>query len=246
MSHKQRKRSNQLRKNWIYITVFGIVASIITAVSSVFLAIGAIQEGAAAAYDTFRASEKQVEDNIYSEFYERSRQLAEENYHVSHRTAISIGDIREKSNLQVLSVSAVGYSIQKQSDSHAATAWLKVTGTGTFTVNLQASEFLVDDERQYVLARIPKPDLASFKTDGAEPLLYEDGSWGPFNGDNSIGIDFAQMQVQEALEDARKSIVSNERFSISAEKSAKLMIKNLICALNSDVKDLTVEIEFME
>lgn len=230
----------------MYITVFAFVASIITVIASIFLVKEAIQKGAAAAYDAFKTSEKQVEENIYNEFYERSRQSAEENYHVSHRTAITIGNIREKANLQVLSVSAVGYSIQEQSDNHAATAWLKVTGTGTFTVNLQAGEFLVDNERQYVLARVPKPDLTSFKTDKTESLLYEDGSWGPFNGDNGTGSDLAQMQVQEALSDARDSIVSNERFYKSAEASAKSMIENLIRALNPDVENLNVEIEFME
>lgn len=242
MGHKQKKHPNQLRKNWIYITVFAVVASII---ASIFLTIGAVQEGAAAAYEAFKTSEQQVEDNTYDKFYDRSKQLAEENYHVSHRASITLGDIRAESNLQVMSASAVGYSIQKQSDNNAATAWLRVTGTGTFTVNLQAGEFLIDDERQYVLARIPKPDLTSFKTDAAESLLYKDGSWGPFNGDNSIGTALAQKQMQEATLDARDSITSNQRFYESAKASAESMIENLIRALNQDVKGLTVEIEFM-
>lgn len=246
MRHKQKKHSGQLHKNWICSTVIAGVLIIITFVASIFLAVRAVQEGAATAYDAFKTAEQQVEHDIYNEFYERSKQSAEENYHVSHRAAITIGDIREESNLQVLNVSAVGYSIQEQSDNGAATAWLKVTGTGTFTVNLQASEFLIDDERQYVLARIPKPDLTSFDTDAAEPLLYKDGSWGPFNGDNSVGTALAQKQVQEATLDARESITSNQRFYESAKASAKFMVENLIQALNQDVKDLIVEIEFME
>lgn len=244
---KKKTFFQSLSKRWLVASVFPILLAVVAFFLCLYFVTETVSIGANSAKDAYEAAKNTKSQEVYQSFYDTAYESAEEAFHLSNQVSITLGDIRETAALEVLSVSAVGYSVQDKADNNAATSWLKVTGTGTFTVNLQAGEFIVDDERQYVLVRVPKPVLTGFSTSDTEPMLFEDGSFmGFFNGDNSKGADLALAQVKEAALDARLSIISNQRFYQSAETSAELMIENLVRALNQDVEDLTVEIEFMD
>ena len=81
---------------------------------------------------------------------------------------------------------------------------------------------------------------------------YEDGTLEPiagfsiFNGSSREGTNLAQKQVSQASLDAKASITSNQRFHQSAEKSAQILITNLVKEFNPDIPDLTVEVEFID
>lgn len=241
------KLFRSMTKHWFVATALPLLLAVAAGMIILYLVTETVSIGADSAKDAYEAAKNAKSREVYQSFYDTAYESAEEAYHLSNQVRITLGDIRETAALEVLSVSAVGYSVQDKADNNAATSWLKVTGTGTYTVNLQAGEYIVDDERQYVLVRVPKPVLTGFSTSDTEPMLFEDGSFmGFFNGDNSTGADLALAQVKEAALDAKLSITSNQRFYQSAEASAELMIENLVRALNQDVENLTVEIEFMD
>ena len=116
--------------------------------------------------------------------------MAEKTHHVSNRASISISNLKQIETLEVLKVWSVDYQINgkngdRESNSNIIgkilpssedESWLEVPGYGVFTVDLRAAEYIVDDERHYVLARIPKPELTEFTIDtkSIHSLLYKE------------------------------------------------------------------------
>ncbi len=209
-----------------------------------------ISRGAEAAAAVFSTARDEEREQVYNDYYEKYRDEAEKKYHVSNRAVITVDGVNEIAELEVLNVNAVGYSVEDKKDNKTAVSWIKVSGTGVFTVNLKASEFLVDNERRYVLVRVPEPELTRFTTGQAETLLYDDRALKILgttllDGSTRQGADLAQRQAADASRDARESIRSNQRFYESAKKSAQILIENLVKELNCDVPELVVEVEFV-
>lgn len=210
-----------------------------------------ISRGAEAAVSAFAAVRDEERERVYNDYYEKYREDAEKEYHVSNRAVITVDGVKETAELEVLNVNGVGYSVEDKKDNKTAVSWVKVSGTGVFTVNLRASEFLVDNERRYVLVRVPEPELAHFTTDQVDSLRYDDGAvrflgYTFLNGSTREGADLAQRQAADASRDARESILSNQRFYKSAEESARVLIINLVKGLNQEVPELVVEVEFVK
>lgn len=249
---KQSQQKNEFRK--IYISLIALLT--LSGIIMIFICAGKFSQtiavGAKAAGTAFHTAKDLEKTRIYNEYYDKSRAAAEKKYHTSNRAVIVIDEVREKAELQVLQVSAIGYSIEDKKDNNTATSWIKVSGTGTFTVNLKAGEYLIDQERHSVLVRIPKPQLAHFAVADTEKIVYEDGAWelipgfSIFNGNTGQGTDLAQKQISDAAIDAKSSISSNQRFYQKAEESAEKMILNFIKEVNGDIPDLTVTVEFMD
>lgn len=61
-------------------------------------------------------------------------------------------------------------------------------GDGVFTVDMKASEFIIDYERQYVLVRVPRPELTNCRITQANQLFWQNGIC---NKSISVGIDKA-------------------------------------------------------
>ena len=149
-------RRKKVGDNWIVWTiVLAIVLVLICILSvliikrSIFLGVTGVKDGFSDAYEDARL-------DTYQQFRDTAYKISEEAHHVSNDVAISISAVKEKSNLEVLKVSDVVYIITDSEDTKSGTtSWLKVNGTGVFTVNLTAAEYLVDNYRHYVLVRIP-------------------------------------------------------------------------------------------
>lgn len=122
-------------------------------------------------------------------------------------------------------------------------SWLKATGTGVYTVNLAAGEYLIDDERRYVLVRIPQPDLSTVNLDETASLFFKDNIIS-FKSSIGEGEDLARAQREEAQIKLREDIESDQTFCQNAEKSAKSLIESLVRKFNSQVEDLKVDVEF--
>ncbi len=195
------------------------------------------------AFDRERAA---AEESVYHSFYEQGFKAGEEEYHVKNRAVITLGNLRETANLEVLSVSDVAFMIENpNSGNNNIQSWIQVPGTGVYTVDLAAGEFLVDDERSMVFVRVPKPELLpmniSIDHANIEILRFESNVWQSSVKD---GEQLAGKQLNEARTRIQEDISSNLQYYEFAEKSARSLLENLIRAVNSEIPDLKVEIEF--
>ena len=172
--------------------------------------------------------------------------VAEASYHVKNRGTISIENIQDKANLEVLKVSDVEY-ITNEKKEDKVISWLEVPGNGVFTIDMSLSEFIVDDVHNYVLARVPKPEIQTenieIDTQNIKKLFYKDNRWID-NGSIEEGEDLAIRQLSEAQTKIQEDIQSNERYFEIAKTSAESIIKQLIKSVNEDVTNLDIEVEF--
>lgn len=127
-----------------------------------------------------------------------------------------------------------------------AEAWIRFNGIGTFTVDLQNTEFILDEQRQTVLVRIPSPviDPVLIQQDDDDVLYTSDA--GLFNNSSDIGNQLILSMTQKAQQNMTAKARSNPEYYAQAKTSAKKTITQLIKNLNPDLSDLTVEVEFTD
>ncbi len=165
--------------------------------------------------------------------------------HASVDNSIKIGAITEKASLHVLSISdSVIVTENKEDNGKGITAWTKFTGTGEFIVDLQKSEFLVDQARKTVIVKTPEVsiDKNNFTLD------YNDTKTLFFNNnltddDYTTGVGIAVSQLKEAYVKIYDQLYTNPYYYDSARNSAEKIIKSLVVNLNKGVEDLTVIVE---
>lgn len=227
--------------NWIF-----YIGAILLLLLALGVCVFGFQNGSKAVKKAFDAEKAAAEESVYHSYYEKGFDAGENNYHVSNRAVISLGDIRETAVLEVLSVSDIAYLTQNPSgENKNILSWLEVPGTGVYTVNLAVGEFLVDDERSAVYVRLPKPELlpANISIDHAnvKTLLFKANK---FQTSIADGERLAAQQLNEARTRIAEDIGGNLQYYEYAERSARTLLENLIRAVNSGIEDLTVEIEF--
>ncbi len=210
------------------------------------LFVASFMKGTRAVKKAFDREKEKAEQAVFQSYYEQGYNAGEKEYHVKNRGVITLGNIRETANLEVLSVSDVAYMIENPDSSNKNTqSWIEVPGTGVFTVNLAAGEFLVDDVRNSVYVRVPRPELLPMNINidhsKVQVLRFASNTW---NSSISDGEQLAGKQLNEARTKIQEDISSNLQYYEFAEKSAVSLIENLIKALNTDIPDLKVEIEF--
>lgn len=243
------------------LVIGAITITAILLVASVWLFTAAYREGTAAAAASFQSAKAQSADEAYRHFYDKSYTAAEKAHHVSNRVSITVGKLREEQKLEVLRVSDVAYETPRPKDqswfnsmiagitgifASDVVSWLEVPGSGVFTVNLQAGEFIMDDARQYVLIRLPAPELTEFAIDyeNVELLLFEEG--GAFKNSAKYGVDKAMEQLQSAELTMMQNLNNNQEFYKRAREAAEQMLVNLVRQLNPALPELTVEVEFID
>ena len=213
-----------------------------------------------AAKEAFDIAKEETDNKIFQQFYDRSYKAAESAHHVSNSISISIGDLNSVQKLEVLRVSEVDYQIPEPDDkgwfdsflsnmteglNGEMISWLEVPGKGIFTVNLKVGEFIIDDEHQYVLIRIPNPTLTAFTIDyqNVELLLFDKG--GAFKNSAKCGEDKAREQLANAELSIRGKIANNQEFYEQARVYTESMLENLVRQLNPQLPDLVVNVEFI-
>lgn len=167
----------------------------------------------------------------------------EENYHVKNVTSINVGSIRKEQKLQVMNISDTVYITEDTDDT--ATAWLKVSGTAEYTIDLDMGEFIVDEKRNYVLIRIPEPEFSesSLSIDKVEKLLLKSNK--PITqGSVEEGVSLAKKQSEKAYANLADDIKSNELYLKAAKASGKKIIMSLVKSFNADNKNLKVEVNY--
>ena len=184
------------------------------------------------------------ESSAYQKQYKRFFDDAENKYHVSNIVAISIDKVKEIAKLEVLEVSDVEYIVEESSgNSNGIESWLEVPGHGTYVVDLQAAEFIKDDERAYVKVRAPYPELTNITIDygNVKKLFFKNDI---LNDSYKVGEELAQRQLNSADMLIKKEFASNERFYLSAQDAAVSTIQCMIKQLNPQNTDMTVDVEF--
>lgn len=259
LSAKPKKNTGGLSPKQFTVGALGVSAVLLCL--SVYLIMDTFTIGTGAAVDSFGAAKDKAAEEVYQFFYEKSFEAAEKAHHVSNNVSITIGDLREEQKLEVLKVSDVAYETPKPKDQNwfneliksiigifdaDMVSWLEVPGNGVFTVNLQAGEFIVDEERQYVLIRVPNPELTEFTIDykNVELLLFEKG--GAFKNSAKYGVDKAMEQLQSAELTIMQEVNNNQEFYKRARESTEKMLVNLVQQLNPQLPDLVVKVEFID
>ena len=223
-----------------------LIIAVIVFLCACGLFVASFMKGSRAVKKAFEREKVKAEQAVYQSYYEQGYNAGEKEYHVKNRGVITLGNIRETANLEVLSVSDVAFMIENPDSSNKnIQSWIEVPGTGVFTVNLAAGEFLVDDIRNSVFVRVPRPELLPMNINidhsKVQVLRFASNTW---NSSISDGEQLAGKQLNEARTKIQEDISSNLQYYEFAEKSAASLIENLIKALNTDIPDLKVEIEF--
>ena len=209
---------------------------------SVLLYFDSINVGSRALADAYEANYLLDKEAARKDVYDKVYNFAENEYHVSNRVNIELGDLKEKADLEVLKVNDIEYIIDdgSKNDSHA-NCWASFPGEAVFIVNLQAGEYIIDNARSYILVRVPAPELSNISIGTASKLLFED-DWS--NGTYSQGEEMARKQMKEAQVLVTKEFLSNQFFYLNAQNSAKNQITELVKQMNPNVEELIVEVEF--
>ena len=226
---------------------------------SVIFAVSAIPAAADAAADAFVSSKDNMAADVYQFYYDTSYESSEKAHHVSNDVSVTIGNLRNVQLLEVLRVrdvtyETVGGDVTWIRDLFNKTVgrvigkdticWLEVPAAGIFTVNLEVGEFIIDDARQYVLIRVPEPELTEFSLsyDKVKVLYYEEGSL--FQQAGTDGYDLADEMLKSAEQDLRQGMEGNQDNYRKAEESARKLLTYLVEQLNPQLENLTVEVEF--
>lgn len=192
------------------------------------------------AMNSFKNSTAKQRDETYQDFYQKSFTIAEEKYHVANQVTISVGDVREEAELEVLQVSDIEYVFREGNTK----IWTSVKGHGTYTVDLSLAEFLVDQDRQYVLVRVPSPKLSTAGLDYEyENYLFEDGV---FNGSTKEGFGLAREDLRKAQNQLQIKLASTQSYYESAQNSANEIIENLVKNFNPEATELVVAVDFVD
>ncbi|WP_026522734.1 DUF4230 domain-containing protein [Butyrivibrio sp. VCB2001] len=227
-------------------TVILYIAAVVMILLSVFLANRIIKEGAEALADGYEAAYNNERDDAYQKLYEKYFDIAKDKYLVTNVAQISIGDMKEVGKLEVLSVSDVEYVIDDKNDNdYNITSWLEVPGEGTFVVDMQEAEFITDSQRNYVLVRVPYPELTNITIDysNVKQLLFDNDV---FNESYKIGEEQAIKQLKEADLLIKKELFANQNFYVTAQDAAKTEIEYLVKKFNPGRNDILVDVEFFE
>lgn len=231
-----------------FLDKYGLTVSIILLIvllaSCLFLLKDGIRVGANALKDSYNNAYTSERNTSYQKLYQTAFKRAEDKYHVSNKALISVDGFEESEKLEVLEASHVEFITEDRDDNTSKiTAWVEVTGKGTFIVDLKAAEFIVDNEHSYVLVRIPYPELTNVTITQAVQKLFKDDFW---NGSYSDGVHLAIDQLNDADVRIKKALMANQYIYQNAKSVAVSMIKNLVLELNPGVDDLAVEVEFMD
>jgi hypothetical protein len=243
-------------------TVFLAVVSVILLAVSFYLLMDMITIAAVSASNNYEPAKNAASEAAYDAFYQQSYKASEKAHHVSNRVAITIGTLKEKSDLEVLNVSAVQYITPEEEAQKNIIAnvlqslkdkvvgdpisWLEVPGNGIFTVELTSAEFIIDDDRQYVLIRVPSPTMQNFSLDyeNVHILYFEEG--GAFNRSDKVGANIAQEQLATAFQTMQSEIQSNQEYYNLAKENAINLLTALVKQLNPSLNNLKVEVEFID
>lgn len=194
----------------------------------------------------FNKTIENAKEEAEKKAYEDAFEYFEKEYHVSNLVSITLGNLRDEKKLEVFEVSTT--SFQASDDNRV---WLLISGNCTYTVDLRAAEFIVDNAHRRVLVRLPQPVPGNIDIDYSDIEQYEDKEDNFVKiiqnfSDNAAekGEEIAQRMVARASEEMEIYVVNNSEYFQQASESAVSFVENAVKAVNPDVPDLEVEVSF--
>lgn len=227
---------------------------VVLVIAGVLMLICAAAIGGKALESSYQTAKAAAENEVYQTYYDWGYQ----NYRVTNEAKIQLDSLKQESKLEVLKVRDMVYQLEEKEGNEAwwdavigiftkaPTVWLEVPGEGVFTVDMKQSEFIVDEERQYVLIRVPDLELSNFRIvyDDTKTLYYQDGGW--MHNAVGDGIDEVKSQAEAAQNQLMVNIQSNQQFYKAAKDATKRILTDWVKQLNPELPDLVVEVEFMD
>ncbi len=265
LSHENKGESKKIKgKKGIFAqkdkaAIIAVIGCIVCIIVIVYCYIHTMSVGTASAIAEYQSVKQEVSDNVYNEFYQKAYDVSEKKHHVSNRVSITLGSLKEQAKLEVLKISTMEYITPEDDKSgilnnvlsslstffkSKVILWSEFSGESVFTVDLQSSEFIIDNERGYVLLRIPSPELSKPEIKNVEVLYCEDK--GIIKNSVKAGVDIAQEQLQSAEFKIWQSASSNQEYYRAAKESAERILSNLVKQLNPQIENLTIDVEFVE
>ena len=180
------------------------------------------------AYDT-------TKNSTYEKYRQAGHDAGYENYHVKNEVDIYVGDIQECSNLEIMKVSDFDYATSNKSEnSEKIDSVFEVTVTGTYCVNMQLSEFIIDNKNKIVTVRVPNPALTNFTSKYEMLYFSKNGTILDIfdNGNYREGEDFAIQQLTECKAEIMHSLEYNQENNRNAEESARSVLTNIMSLNN--------------
>lgn len=225
----------------LFVKLFLPVCLAILGVLFFIQSIGVLTDATASSFSTELEREK---EDTYRDIYQWAFERAERENHVMNVVSISLDGIQETSKLEVLRVSDTEYVIEKaENNAQNIESWIKIDGTGIFTVDLSLGEFITDPEQKYVLARVPAPMLTDIKSDVPQLIFSRNDFW---DESYEAGEALTREQIAKGEAALRNKMTTNQFFRESADQAAKQFISSFIRKLNPDIPDLTVDVEFLD
>lgn len=245
----QENNQTEKKNNNILWTILPILACIILGVIIYRMLTQSISVCSDAAGPSFESSYDQTKEDVYNNFYNMAYQSAEQENHVSNRVEITIEEIKEISKLEVYEAYDTEYVIHKYEE-YQYESWYEFNGICTYSIDLEKSEFIIDQQRNAVTVRIPEPEQ-KYDIDTPNRLLFADdtvkiGSVSLNDGSTLTGINDANNSEVEGREKIEDYFINNDKLTNNAKDAAKKLLTSLIKKVNSDVDDLNITIEFFE
>ena len=234
------------RKNnsaWMFIFICILV--IATAALITFTVMNAKKSCAESFSEAFNVTKQKT----YDQYRQKAFDYYEQKNHVSNRAALTVGNIKEENALEVLSVSDSWVKISEpdQNDDNT-TRWVEFHATGVYTVDMRQSEFIIDDYHNFILVKLKTPQLSHIALDNdTEVYLYQyEKGFLKWNGDYDSGVKMMLNDRDEALNQLKEQLESNDANLEKAKTSAKSLIRSFIRNVNPtmDLKDQDIQIEF--
>ena len=236
-TNRQKKKSDEAsRKNKIL-----LIAAVVLVVQIIL----AVIIGKALFRSGYDNSKKSTSAKIRQDAYNTVYDITENANHTSNKVSIALDDIRERSDLEVLEVETNYLYVSDEEDrAKAQLIWYMIPGTGTYTVDLKTTEFLVDNERQHVLVKAPLPVITKFTEEKARELEYRDDRF-IFKGSVGEGEKTARKMLYKAHVEMMKNLEDNTGYLEAAKDSAVRLITSMIKAVNPSLTRLSVTVEFL-
>lgn len=196
------------------------------------------KDAAISAYNDVKVS---ASDTAYENMRQKLLELGEKRYHTSNDIGISIEGITRVSSLEALEITEIDYFIYSGEEEFNSEAWYKVKGTGTFTVNMELAEIITDEERQYILIRVPEPAIQpnDFNIVDIKQFHFESKM---FEGVDS-GIGIAEKAEKECYKNIKSKVINNQNYLKYAKNAASDLLVGLAESCNQEI-NLTVDVEF--
>lgn len=231
----------------------GMVIGIIIIGALIVIPLFVMNLGADKAKSNYLTAYNNAYDNTKAVAYEKYAQAGYDNgfekYHINNSVNIYVKDIQECSNLEIMKVSDFDYATSNKSEnSDKIDSVFEVTVTGTYCVNMQLSEFIIDNKNKTVKVRVPHPDLTDFTSKYEMLYFSKNGTILDIfdNGNYREGEDFAMQQLTECKANIIHSLEYNQENNQNAEESARNVLTNIIKRLNPGIPDLEVFVEFSD